>query len=140
MKEPAPAEEAVPARALKAAEHAVADRDLAHVLAGIDHGADVLVPDREARLDLHAAVVDVQVRATHPRRLDLHDRVAWRRELGLGDVVDPDLAGGLEGDGAHGGDPIAPRARAALGLATRRPRSTAGSSTSTRAVPATSRS
>ncbi len=72
------------------------------------HRADVLVPDREAGLDLDAAVVDVQVRAAHAGRLDAHDRVAGVEQLGLGTVLDADDAGGLEGDGAHRAQPIRP--------------------------------
>ena len=36
-----------------------------------------------------------------PRRLDPDDRLVGRAELGIGLLVDPDLAGRLEGDGAH---------------------------------------
>ena len=81
-----------PARGLEAAEHAVADGDLRDRVAGGDHLADVLVPDREAGLDLHAPVEDVQVRPADAGRLDPHDRVVGREQLGLGAVVDPDLA------------------------------------------------
>ena len=62
--------------------------------------ADELVADHEAGLDLHAAVVDVEVRAADAGRLDLHDRVVGREQLGLGPLFDPHLAGRLEGDGA----------------------------------------
>ena len=76
-------------------------------VAGRDDRADVLVADREARLDLHAAVEDVQVRAAHARRLDPDDRVVGVEQLGLGAILDADHAGGLEGDGSHrlGGEP-----------------------------------
>ncbi len=76
MKPAAPTETAVPAGGLKAAEHTIADLHAVHVVADGEHRADVLVPDREARLDLHAAVVDVQVRPAHAGGLDLHDRIA----------------------------------------------------------------
>ena len=60
---------------MEAAEHAVADRHPGDVLARREDGADELVADREAGLDLHAAVVDVQVRAADAARLDRDDRV-----------------------------------------------------------------
>ena len=74
---------------------------LVHVIARGKHRADVLVPDREARFDLHAAVVDVQIRAAHARRLDAHDRIARVEQLGLGDILHPHLVRCLEGDGTH---------------------------------------
>ncbi len=46
-------------------------RDPLDLLAGRAHRADELVADREAGLDRHPAVVDVQVRAADPARLDL---------------------------------------------------------------------
>jgi hypothetical protein len=90
-------------RHLKAAQHAVADRDRAHRVAGRDHRADVLVPDGEARLDGHTAVVDVQVAAAHARGLDADDGVVGRLQLGVGALVDAHLAGCLEGDRVHQG-------------------------------------
>ncbi len=51
--------------------------------------------------DLDAAVVDVQVGAADARGLDAHDRVGRVEQLGLGDVLDGDHAGRLEGDCAH---------------------------------------
>ena len=83
------------------AEHAVADRDARHVVAGGDHLADELVADHEAGLDLDPPVVDVEVRAADAARLDADDRVVGREQLGLRDLVDLDLARGLEGDRAH---------------------------------------
>ena len=88
MVEAAPAEEAAAARGLKAAEHAVADRHARDPIAGRDDGPDVLVPDREAGFDLHATVVDVQVRAANAGRLDPHDRVFGIDRLGLGALLD----------------------------------------------------
>ena len=93
------AEEARSARGLEAAEHAIAHVDLRDRVAGGDHLADVLVPDREPGLDLHAPVVDVQVRPADAGRLDLHDRVVGCEQLGLGPVLEAHLAGRLEGDG-----------------------------------------
>jgi hypothetical protein len=98
----APAEPARPTRRLKAAEHTIADRHARDGVADRGHRANVLVPDREARLDLHAPVEDVQVRAAHARRLDPDDRVFGIDRLGLGALLDADDAGGLEGDGSHG--------------------------------------
>src|SRR5207237_3306810 len=104
---PAAAEEARPARDLEAAEHAVADRAARHAVAGRDDLADVLVPDREAGLDLHAAVEDVEVGAAHAGRGDADDGVVRGLELGLGLVDDGDLVGRLEGNGLHGGGTLA---------------------------------
>ncbi len=86
---------------MEAAEHAVADVDPRHGVARGDHRADELVADREARLDLHPAVVDVEVRAADAGRLDAHDRVVGREQLGLRALVEPDLPRRLEGDRAH---------------------------------------
>ena len=97
----APAEEALAAGGAVGAEDAVADRDPAHVVAGGDHLADELVADHEARLDLHPAVVDVEVGAADAARLDPDDRVVGREQLGIRDLVDPDLARRLEGDRSH---------------------------------------
>ncbi len=101
VKQATQAEEAMPAGGLKAAEHAVADAHLVHLIADGGDRADVLVPDRKARFDLHATVVDVQVRATHAARLDADDRVCRLEQLGLGDVLDANFPGRLEGDGTH---------------------------------------
>ena len=78
------------------------------VVAGGDDRADELVADREARLDGDAAVVDVQVRAADAGRLDADDASSGSIELRLGLLLDPDLAGRLEGDGAHRGQPYRP--------------------------------
>jgi hypothetical protein len=59
------------------------------------------VADREARLDRHPPVVDVEVRAADPARLDPHQGVVGRDDLRIGLLLDPDLARCLEGDGAH---------------------------------------
>src|SRR4029077_17617337 len=67
-----------------------------------DHGPDVLVADREARLDRDPAVVDVQVRPADARRLDADDRVGRRLDLGIRLLGEGDLAGRLEGHGVHG--------------------------------------
>ena len=95
------AEEAFAAGRPVGAEHPVADRHPGHLVAGGDHLADELVADHEPGLDLHPPVVDVEVRAADPARLDPDDRVVRRQQLGLGDIVELDLAGGLEGDRAH---------------------------------------
>ena len=105
VKPAAAAEEAAPAGRLKTTEHPVADVDVADIRAGRDHRPDVLVPDREARLDLHAAVVDVEVRAAHPRCVDPYDRVGRVEDLGLGNILDPHLAGSLECDRSHRAPP-----------------------------------
>ena len=94
---------------MKAAEHAVADGDPLDVGAGGEHRADELVADREALLDRHPAVEDVKVGAADPARLDADERVVGRPQLGLGLLLDPDLAGRLEGDGAHRSEPYRSR-------------------------------
>ena len=96
---------------VKAAEHALADGGTLELGAGGEDGADELVADREAGLDGHTAVIDVQVRAADAARVDLHDRVVGTLQLGLGDLLDSDLAGGLEGDGAHGAHPTGRRGK-----------------------------
>jgi hypothetical protein len=95
------AEVALPAGGLKTAEHAVADLDAAHLIARRKHLSDVLVADREARGDLHATVVDVQIRAAHTGRQDPHDRVARVAQLRLWEILYRDPAGRLEGDRSH---------------------------------------
>ena len=97
----AAAEEAAAAGRVEAAEHPVADRDARDRVARSDDGAYVLVPDREARFDGHAAVVDVQVRAAHAARLNANDCVFGIDRLGLGALLDADHARGLEGHGSH---------------------------------------
>src|SRR6478609_7615743 len=104
LMKPTPATEpTAPAGRLEAAEHAVPHRHALHIIACREHRADVLVADRKARLYLHAAVVDVQIRPTHPRRLDLYDRLAGICDLGLRDILNSHLAGRLESDGTHRG-------------------------------------
>ena len=88
---------------VKAAEHALADLGALELGADLKNGADELVPDREPLLDRDAAVVDVQVRAADPARGDLHDHVVGMLQLRLGHVLDRDLSGRLERDGAHEG-------------------------------------
>jgi len=86
---------------IKVAVDAVRAAAAKHAFAGIDHRAHVLVADREAGLDLDPAVVDVQVGAADAGRLDPDHRLVGRADLGLGLLVDADLARGLIGDGAH---------------------------------------
>jgi hypothetical protein len=86
---------------VKAAEHAVADRNALDVGAGGKHRADELVPDREAGLDRDLAMEDVEVGAADPARLHPNQRVIARRQLGSRLLVDLDLPGGMERDGAH---------------------------------------
>jgi hypothetical protein len=95
------AEEAVAAGRAVAAEHAVALGHLGHGVAGGQHRPDELVPEREAGLDLHAPVVDVQVRAADAGGLDAHHGVVALDQLGLGPLLDPNLARRLECDGLH---------------------------------------
>ena len=101
LKVAAAAEEALAAGGAVGAQDAVALGDLADVVAGREHGADVLVADREAGLDRDPAVVDVQVGAADPGRLDPDHGLVGRGHLGLGLLLDPHLARGLVGDRAH---------------------------------------
>ena len=98
----AAAEEAVAAGRAVAAQHAVALGHVGHAVARRDDGPDELVPEREARLDHDPAVVDVQIGAADAGRLDAHDGVVALEQLRLGALLDPDLAGRLEGHGLHG--------------------------------------
>ncbi len=100
------AEEALAAGGAVGAEHPVPHRHPADLVAGGDHLADVLVADHEAGLDLDPAVVDVEVGAADAARLDPDDRVVRSEQLGVGDLVDPDLARRLEGDRSHGMEPM----------------------------------
>jgi hypothetical protein len=97
----APAVKAAPAGGGVRAQHPVGDRDLADRVAGGDNRPHVFVTDHEAGLDRHAAVIDVEVGAADPRRLDSNHHVVGGGELGLRSLVDPDLPGGLEGDRSH---------------------------------------
>jgi hypothetical protein len=97
----AAAEEAIAASRAVAAEDAVALLDPTHAVADGRDRADVLVADREARRDLNPAVVDMEVGAADAARLDADDRIAGLDDLGVGALLDRDLAGGLEGDGSH---------------------------------------
>ena len=69
---------------VEAAEHAVADGDPLDLVARRQHRADELVADREARLDRHPAVVDVEVGAADAARLDADDRVVGGASSGSG--------------------------------------------------------
>ena len=95
------AEEAFAARRPVGPEHPIADRHPRHIVPGGDHLADELVADHEARLDLDTPVVDVEIRAADPARLDADDGVVRREQLRLGDLVELNLAWGLKGDRAH---------------------------------------
>jgi hypothetical protein len=83
------------------AQYPVALGHLGHARARGHDRSDELVTEREARLDHHAAVVDVQVGPAHARCLHPHHGVVALDEFGLGAVLDPDLAGRLEGHGLH---------------------------------------
>ena len=97
----AAAEPALAAGRLKATQNALPDRYAFDPVADGDDRPDVLVADREPRLDPHATVEDVQVRPADPARLDANYRVGRLDQLGLGDVADLDHARRLERDCAH---------------------------------------
>src|SRR3954452_17070368 len=94
-------EEAVSAGGAEAAKNAVAHVRAAHLLSGRDHGANELMPDREARIHGHPAVEDVKVRATDARPSDPDDGVVRGAQLGLGPLLDSHLSRGVEGDRLH---------------------------------------
>ncbi len=116
----APAEPARAARDLEAAEDAVADRDARDRVAGGDDLADELVADREALLDPHAPVVDVQVGPADPAGEDADDRVVRRDQLGIGLLDQLDVLGTLEGDGLHAAGRYRPFFASACFFGTRR--------------------
>ena len=97
----AQAVEARPTGGVERSQHAVAGRDATDAVPGLDHGADELVSDREAGLDLYAAVVDVQIRAADAGGVDLDDRVILGLKLGLRALLNPHLSRRLEGHGSH---------------------------------------
>ena len=82
-----PAVKAAAAGRRVGAQHPVGDRDLAHRVAGGDHRSHVLVADHEAGLDRDAAVVDVEVGAADPGRLDSNHGVVGGDRLGLRALV-----------------------------------------------------
>src|SRR3954454_13830733 len=90
----APAEEARTAGGRIGAEDPVADGDAAHLVAGRDHLSDELVDNHETRRDLDPPVVDVEARPPDAARLPADDRIVRRHQLGHGDVLELDLAGG----------------------------------------------
>src|ERR1019366_702517 len=92
------AEEARAASAVIAPQHPVTGHDFGYVLADFPDGTNELVADREAGLHLHAAVVDVQIRATDPAGLDRDDGVVAGFEARVGGVV-----GGAPARGPTGG-------------------------------------
>jgi hypothetical protein len=95
------AEEAGPAGRVKATQHPIAGRDPGHIGAGLEHLADEFVPDREARLDLHATVVDVQIGSADPARADRDHRLVSGPQVRLGALLDADLAHVLICNGSH---------------------------------------
>jgi hypothetical protein len=99
----ATAEEAVAAGRAVTAEHPIALGHLRDALARRNHRADELMPEREALLDLHPPVVDVQVRAAHAGRLDPHDGVVPLEQLRLRPLLDLHLTRRLKRDRLHTG-------------------------------------
>ena len=87
---------------VEAAENPVANGHPLHIGPRGEHRADELVADRETGLDRHAPVVDVEVRAADPARLDPHHRLVRSADLRVRLLVDPNLSGSLKGDRSHG--------------------------------------
>jgi hypothetical protein len=87
--------EARPAGNLEGAGNAVAHRGPGHRIAGFDHRPDVLVADRETRLDVEAAIVDMEVGPADPGGLYPQDGVTRRLDLRNRPILDPDLTGTL---------------------------------------------
>jgi len=76
LNSPFVAEPAVAASDEKRADNTVAFLDQRHARAHLFDDADVLVPDDEPRLDVHAPVVDVQVGTADRAGRHTDDRVA----------------------------------------------------------------
>jgi hypothetical protein len=81
---------------LEGAGDTVADPDPGHRVARFDHRPHILVADREARLDVEAAVIDVKVRAADPGGVDPQDSVTRRLDLRNRPILDPDITGTLD--------------------------------------------
>ena len=90
-----------PAGAVKATQDAVTALHSRDGVARLDHRAHELVADREAGLDLHPPVVDVEIRAADAAGLDGHDRIVRGLERWIGALLHLNVAGSLEGDGSH---------------------------------------
>jgi len=86
---------------VEAAKHAVTGSDPLHAGPDFKDGADELVTNREAGLDRHPPVVDVEVGPAYPARLDTHHRLVGGAELGVGLLFEPHLARRLKRDRAH---------------------------------------
>jgi hypothetical protein len=95
------AEEALPAGRQEGAENAVALLDAAHCVARLEDRPHVLVPEREAGLDLDPPVIEVEVGAADAGRLDPHDRLVRRAHVGVGLLLYPHLFRRLECHSAH---------------------------------------
>jgi hypothetical protein len=83
-------------------DHEIAPGDVLHLGPDVLDDADELVADpvRFGRLD-HSPV-GPQVRAAHAGRDDPHQRVIRMLYAGVRDVLDPDVARGMDEGGAHG--------------------------------------
>ena len=82
--------------------HTVTDPYVPDLLSGVDHHAGKLVPEGERRGGGKPVVVDMYVRAAHPREMHPYQRIP-RSGVRHGNVLDPDVsraAGGLP-EGAH---------------------------------------
>ena len=97
----AAAEEALAAGRAEAAKDAVALGHPGHTIACREDGADELVAEREAGLDLDPPVVDVQVRAADAGGLDPDDGIVALEQLGLRPLLESHLARGLKSDRLH---------------------------------------
>ena len=92
----------VPSRQRERRDHEVADRERRHVGADVLDDADELVPDAVRLGRLGHAAVGPQVRPADAGGGDAHQRVGRPLDRGVGHVLDPDVAGGVDQGGAHG--------------------------------------
>ncbi len=100
-----PAEEALAARDGERHDDPVADLEPLHLGADLDDLAHRLVPEDLSLLHERAevAIVEVQVRAADGSARDLDDQVLRVFELGLGNVLDPDVLRPMPHDRSHRG-------------------------------------
>src|SRR4051794_9262115 len=89
------------ARCTEAAEHPIADLYARDSRPNVNDCADELVADREARLNLHASVKDMEVRPADPCLLDADDRIRLAHTYRVRFVDDTDLFGSLNGQSSH---------------------------------------
>jgi hypothetical protein len=84
-------------------DHPVADLEVLHRRADLDHLPHELMPEDVPLLHGgDVSVVEVEVGPADRRRRDLHDRVARVEDLRVGHGLDLDLADAFPAEGLHG--------------------------------------